>query len=55
MKTIVVAGGLLGLGAAADGLRAQESRWPANQDTVTYQVTEKVAKLQVKNDSGEPS
>ena len=53
MKTIVIAGGLLASALLLTGCGLKSLGGPTNQDTVTYQVTEKVAKLQVKNDSGD--
>ncbi|MEU4230720.1 DUF4097 family beta strand repeat-containing protein [Nonomuraea sp. NPDC026600] len=53
MKTIVIAGGLLASALLLTGCGLKSLAGPTNQDTVTYQVTDKVAKLHVRNESGD--
>ncbi|MEV0197958.1 DUF4097 family beta strand repeat-containing protein [Nonomuraea sp. NPDC050691] len=53
MKTIVIAGGLLASAALLTGCGLQSLAGPTNQDTVDYQVTDKVARLQVKSGAGD--
>ncbi|MCA2221586.1 DUF4097 family beta strand repeat-containing protein [Nonomuraea aurantiaca] len=53
MKTIVIAGGLLASALLLTGCGLKALSGPTNQDTVTYQVTDKVAKLQLKSGSGD--
>ncbi|NUW37519.1 DUF4097 family beta strand repeat protein [Nonomuraea sp. SMC257] len=53
MKTIVIAGGLLASTALLTGCGLQSLAGPTNQDTVDYQVTDKVSRLQVKSGSGD--
>ncbi|MEU7743780.1 DUF4097 family beta strand repeat-containing protein [Nonomuraea sp. NPDC049158] len=53
MKTIVIAGGLLASALLLTGCGLKDLAGPTNQDTVTYQVTDKVAKLQLKSGSGD--
>ncbi|MEV0591054.1 DUF4097 family beta strand repeat-containing protein [Nonomuraea cavernae] len=53
MKTIVIAGGLLASAALLTGCGLQGLTGPANQDVVNYQVTDKVAKLDLKTASGD--
>jgi hypothetical protein len=54
MKTIVIAGGLLASVALLTGCGLKSIvGGSTNQDTVTYQVTDKVAKLNLKNGSGD--
>ncbi|MET7465902.1 DUF4097 family beta strand repeat-containing protein [Nonomuraea sp. NPDC005501] len=53
MKKIVIAGGLLASVALLTGCGLQSLAGPTNQDTVDYQVTDKVARLQVKSGAGD--
>ncbi|MBB4936889.1 hypothetical protein FHR32_001194 [Streptosporangium album] len=53
MKTIVMAGGLLVSAALLTGCGLTSIGGSANRDTVTYQVTDKVAKLSLKSGSGD--
>lgn len=53
MKTIVMAGGLLVSAALLTGCGLANLGGPANRDTVTYQVTDKVAGLKLKSGSGD--
>jgi Putative adhesin len=53
MKTIAIAGGLLASAALLSGCGLAGLGGPTNQDTVTYEVADKVAKLHVKSGSGD--
>ncbi|MFI7634382.1 DUF4097 family beta strand repeat-containing protein [Nonomuraea sp. NPDC049400] len=53
MKTIAIAGGLLASALLLTGCGLASIAGPDNQDTTTYQVTDKVTKLQVKSGSGD--
>ncbi|MFI7692152.1 DUF4097 family beta strand repeat-containing protein [Nonomuraea sp. NPDC049655] len=53
MKTIAVAGGLLAAALVLTGCRIESFGGSTNQDTVSYQVTDKVSKLQLKSDAGD--
>ncbi|TYB58594.1 DUF4097 domain-containing protein [Nonomuraea sp. PA05] len=53
MKTIAIAGGLLAAAALLTGCGLGDIAGPSNEDTVSYQVTDKVTKLQLKSDAGE--
>ncbi|MEU1728077.1 DUF4097 family beta strand repeat-containing protein [Actinomadura sp. ATCC 39365] len=53
MKTIAVAGGLLAAALVLTGCRIESIGGATNQDTVSYQVTDKVSKLQVRSDAGD--
>ncbi|WP_336204793.1 DUF4097 family beta strand repeat-containing protein [Nonomuraea sp. LPB2021202275-12-8] len=53
MKTIVIAGGLLASAALLSGCGLAAIGGPTNQDTVSYEVTDKVAKLRVKSEAGD--
>ncbi|MEU0567075.1 DUF4097 family beta strand repeat-containing protein [Nonomuraea sp. NPDC005983] len=53
MKTIVIAGGLLASAALLTGCGLKSIGGPTNQDTVTYQVTEKVAALHLRSGAGD--
>ncbi|MET8001214.1 DUF4097 family beta strand repeat-containing protein [Nonomuraea glycinis] len=53
MKTIAIAGGLLASAALLSGCGLAGLGGPANQDTVSYEVTDKVTRLHVKSGSGD--
>ncbi|MEV4109174.1 DUF4097 family beta strand repeat-containing protein [Nonomuraea sp. NPDC049695] len=53
MRTIVIAGGLLASALLLTGCGLASIGSPKNQDTVTYQVKEKVQKLQLRSGSGD--
>jgi hypothetical protein len=53
MKTIAVAGGLLASAMVLTGCGLASIGSSTNQDTVSYQVTDKVSKLQVKSNAGD--
>ncbi|MFC4115719.1 DUF4097 family beta strand repeat-containing protein [Nonomuraea zeae] len=53
MKTMMVAGGLLASALLLTGCGLASIGGPDNQDTVSYQVTDKVAKLQFKGNAGD--
>ncbi|MER5423199.1 DUF4097 family beta strand repeat-containing protein [Streptosporangium roseum] len=53
MKAIVMAGGLLACAALLTGCGLGNIGGPANRDTVTYQVTDKVARVNVTSESGD--
>jgi hypothetical protein len=53
MKTIAIAGGLLASAALLSGCGLAGLGGPTNQDTVSYEVTDKVAKLRVESGSGD--
>jgi hypothetical protein len=53
MKTIAIAGGLLASAALLTGCGLAGIAGPTNQDTTSYQVTDKVAKLQLDINAGD--
>ncbi|MFC4005657.1 DUF4097 family beta strand repeat-containing protein [Nonomuraea purpurea] len=53
MKTMVIAGGLLASALLLSGCGLANVAVSSSQDTVSYEVTEKVTKLQLKSNSGE--
>ncbi|SEF67642.1 Putative adhesin [Nonomuraea solani] len=53
MKTIAIAGGLLASAALLSGCGLASITGPSNEDTASYQVTEKVTRLDLKSGSGE--
>jgi hypothetical protein len=53
MKTITIAGGLLATAALLTGCGLQSVVGPRNQDTVDYEVSDKVAALDLKLESGD--
>ncbi|MGW2161773.1 DUF4097 family beta strand repeat-containing protein [Nonomuraea sp. NPDC001699] len=53
MKTIAVAGGLLAAALVLTGCGLESLGGSSNQDTVSYEVKDKVSKLQVKSDAGD--
>ncbi|MEU8248490.1 DUF4097 family beta strand repeat-containing protein [Nonomuraea sp. NPDC048916] len=53
MKTIVIAGGLLASAVLLTGCGLQGLAGPTNQDTVNYEVADKVARLHLKTGSGD--
>ncbi|GAA3596429.1 hypothetical protein GCM10022419_094560 [Nonomuraea rosea] len=53
MKTMVIAGGLLASALLLTGCGLASIGGPNNQDTVSYQVTDKVTKLQLKSNAGD--
>jgi hypothetical protein len=53
MKTIAIAGGLLASAALLSGCGLAGLGGPSNQDTVSYEVTDKVAKLRVESGAGD--
>ncbi|MEW9547956.1 DUF4097 family beta strand repeat-containing protein [Nonomuraea sp. NPDC050783] len=53
MRTIAIAGGLLAAAALLTGCGLGSLAGPTNQDTASYQVTDKLTKLQVNSGSGD--
>ncbi|GAA3214705.1 DUF4097 family beta strand repeat-containing protein [Nonomuraea helvata] len=53
MKTIAIAGGLLASALLLTGCGLDSIAGPKNEDTVTYQVKEKVQKLHLRSGSGD--
>ncbi|NUP78298.1 MAG: DUF4097 family beta strand repeat protein [Nonomuraea sp.] len=53
MKTIVVAGGLLASALLLTGCGIEAIGGSTNQDTVSYEVTDKVSKLQLQSGAGD--
>ncbi|MFI7706990.1 DUF4097 family beta strand repeat-containing protein [Nonomuraea sp. NPDC049480] len=53
MKTIAIAGGLLASAVLLTGCGLASIAGPTNQDTASYQVTDKVTKLQLDSHSGD--
>ncbi|MFI6926794.1 DUF4097 family beta strand repeat-containing protein [Nonomuraea spiralis] len=53
MKTIAVAGGLLAAALVLTGCRIESFGGSTSQDTASYEVKDKVSKLQVKSDAGD--
>ncbi len=53
MKTIAIAGGVLASALLLTGCGLGGLGGPTHQDTVSYEVTDKVAKLYVKSESGD--
>ncbi|MER6507174.1 DUF4097 family beta strand repeat-containing protein [Nonomuraea sp. NPDC001636] len=53
MKTIAVAGGLLAAALVLTGCGLESLGGSSNQDTVSYEVKDKVSKLRVKSDNGD--
>jgi Putative adhesin len=53
MKRMVTAGGLLASAVLLTGCGLSSITGPASEDTVSYEVTEKVARLQLKSGSGD--
>jgi hypothetical protein len=53
MKTIAIAGGLLASALLLTGCRLDGFGGPTNQDTVSYEVTDKVAKLHLSGQAGD--
>ncbi|UBU15691.1 DUF4097 family beta strand repeat-containing protein [Nonomuraea gerenzanensis] len=53
MKTIAIAGGLLAAAALLTGCGLGDIAGPSHEETASYQVTDKVTKLQLKSNSGE--
>ncbi|TMS00104.1 DUF4097 family beta strand repeat-containing protein [Nonomuraea basaltis] len=53
MKTMAIAGGLLGSAVLLTGCGLASIAGPNNQDTTSYQVTDKVTKLQVESHAGD--
>ncbi|MGI5270003.1 DUF4097 family beta strand repeat-containing protein [Nonomuraea sp. CA-218870] len=53
MNRIAIAGGLLASAALLTGCGLDSLAGPSEQDTVSYEVTEKVTKLEVRNGSGD--
>ncbi|MFG1702397.1 DUF4097 domain-containing protein [Nonomuraea sp. M3C6] len=53
MKTMAITGGLLASALLLTGCGLASIGGPTNQDTASYQVTDKVAKLQLKSGSGD--
>ncbi|NUR86191.1 MAG: DUF4097 family beta strand repeat protein [Nonomuraea sp.] len=53
MKTMMIAGGLVGAALVLSGCGLKSVGGPTNQETKNYQVTEKIAALQLKSGSGD--
>ncbi|MGR6922676.1 DUF4097 family beta strand repeat-containing protein [[Actinomadura] parvosata] len=53
MKTIAIAGGLLAAAALLTGCGLSDIAGPSNEESTSYQVTDKVTKLQLKSNAGE--
>ncbi|MGI5282812.1 DUF4097 family beta strand repeat-containing protein [Nonomuraea polychroma] len=53
MKTIAIAGGLLASAVLLTGCGLGDIAGPTNQDTTSYEVTDKVTKLQLESHSGD--
>ncbi|MFG6190812.1 DUF4097 family beta strand repeat-containing protein [Nonomuraea sp. JJY05] len=53
MKTIAIAGGLLASALMLTGCGLASIAGPSSEETASYEVTDKVAKLQVKSGAGE--
>lgn len=53
MRTMVIAGGLLASAVLLTGCGLASVAGPSNEDTATYQVTDKVTKLQLKSNAGD--
>lgn len=53
MRTMVIAGGLLASAVLLTGCGLASVAGPNNEDTASYQVTDKVTKLQLNNNSGD--
>lgn len=53
MKTIAIAGGLLASALMLTGCGLASITGPASEETSSYEVTDKVARLQVKNGAGQ--